>query len=252
MSPFDLSGKNALVTGGNKGLGFAITRGLAQAGANVVIASRTLSDLEHALPRILEGTASHGECIAFDASDRSSVARLGAEALRRMGRIDILVNNAGMNAPQAIDAIDDDTWDRVLEVNLSAVMALTRAVVPSMKTQRWGRIIHVSSIFGLVSKERRNAYSATKSALLGLARASAIDLGPFGITVNCLSPGPFLTDMPKSVLNDAERAAFADHTCLNRWADPVELVGPCLLLASNAGSYITGTALVVDGGYTAR
>ena len=251
-SPFDLTGRTALVTGGNKGLGFAMARGLALAGANVVIASRKLPELEAALPAILLGTKSRGECIAFDAADRRSVSALGAEALSRMVRIDILVNNAGMNAPQAIDAIDDATWDRVLEVNLSAVMALTRAVVPGMKANRWGRIIHIASIFGIVSKERRNAYSATKAALIGLARPSAIDLGPFGITVNCLAPGPFLTDMPKSMLNDAEKAEFAAHTCLNRWAEPGELVGPCLLLASDAGSYITGQTLVVDGGYTSR
>lgn len=252
MNPFDLTGRTALVTGGNKGLGFAMARGLAEAGANLVIASRKLSDLEAALPSILDGTKSRGECIAFDAADRASVAALGAEALRRTGRIDILVNNAGMNAPQAIDVVDDATWDRVVEVNLSAVMALTRALVPGMKSNGWGRVIHVASIFGIVSKGGRNVYSATKSALMGLARASAIDLGPFGVTVNCLAPGPFLTDMPKSVLNDSERGEFAAHTCLNRWADPSELVGPCLMLASNAGSYVTGATLVVDGGYTVR
>jgi NAD(P)-dependent dehydrogenase (short-subunit alcohol dehydrogenase family) len=105
---------------------------------------------------------------------------------------------------------------------------------------------------GFVSKEKRNVYSATKAALLGLARASSIDLGPFGITVNCIAPGPFLTDLPASILSDAEKKAFADRTCVGRWGDARELVGPALLLASDAGSYITGQALVVDGGYMAR
>jgi NAD(P)-dependent dehydrogenase (short-subunit alcohol dehydrogenase family) len=113
-------------------------------------------------------------------------------------------------------------------------------------------VIHVSSIYGLVSKEKRNAYSASKAALVGLCRASAIDLGPFGITVNCIAPGPFLTDMPLSILSDAEKKQFADHTCVGRWAEPKELVGPCLMLASDAGSYVTGSVLVVDGGYVAR
>jgi NAD(P)-dependent dehydrogenase (short-subunit alcohol dehydrogenase family) len=103
-----------------------------------------------------------------------------------------------------------------------------------------------------VSKEKRNIYSATKSALLGLARASALDLGSFGITVNCISPGPFLTDLPASVLSDAEKKVFADRTAVGRWGNPEELVGPVLLLASEAGSYITGQSLVVDGGYLAR
>src|SRR5262245_65963575 len=104
----------------------------------------------------------------------------------------------------------------------------------------------------VVSKEKRNVYSATKSALLGLARASALDLGGDGITVNCLAPGPFLTDLPASVLSDAEKKVFADRTAVGRWGEPKELVGPALLLASDAGSYITGTTLVVAGGYVAR
>ena len=249
---FDLTGRVALVTGGNKGLGRALAFGLAAAGADLVLASRNAGELEATLAEILAATGRRGVAIPFDAADRASVAHLGAEAVRRMGRVDVLVNNAGMNAPQAIDAIDDATWDRVLEVNLSAVMALTRAVVPGMKERRWGRVIHIASIFGQVSKERRNAYSASKSALMGLCRASAIDLGPFGVTVNCLAPGPFLTDMPASVLTAAEKETFADHTCLGRWASPDELVGPALMLASDAGSYVTGTTLFVDGGYCAR
>jgi NAD(P)-dependent dehydrogenase (short-subunit alcohol dehydrogenase family) len=105
---------------------------------------------------------------------------------------------------------------------------------------------------GYLSKENRNAYSATKSALLGLARASALDLGPFGITVNCIAPGPFLTDLPMSVLSQAEQQAFADHTALGRWGKPDELMGVALLLSSDAGSYITGQGIIVDGGYVCR
>src|SRR5439155_2766540 len=112
------------------------------------------------------------------------------------------------------DQIDDATWDEVLEINLSSVMALTRALVPQMKERRWGRIIHISSVMGFLAKEKRNIYCATKAGLLGLARASAIDLGPFGITVNCIAPGPFLTDLPGKLLSDAEKKAFADHTAL--------------------------------------
>jgi NAD(P)-dependent dehydrogenase (short-subunit alcohol dehydrogenase family) len=131
-------------------------------------------------------------------------------------------------------------------------MALTRALAPQMKQRGWGRVIHVSSVMAFLSKEKRNVYSATKAALLGLARASALDLGPSGVTVNCIAPGPFLTDLPMSLLSDAEKKAFADHTALGRWGDPKELVGPALLLASEAGSYITGTTIVVDGGYLCR
>lgn len=249
---FDLTGKVALVTGGSKGLGKAMARGLAEAGADIVIASRHEAELKTALAEILEGTGRRGHLVVADLSKRPEADRLAREALAALGRVDILINNAGTNKPQAIDAISDDTWDAVIELNLGSVMALTRAVVPDMKKRRWGRVIHISSIMGFVSKEGRNVYSATKSALLGLARASALDLGPFGITVNCLAPGPFLTELPASVLSAAEQKVFADRTALGRWGEPAELAGPALLLCSDAGAYITGQALVVDGGYLAR
>jgi NAD(P)-dependent dehydrogenase (short-subunit alcohol dehydrogenase family) len=252
VSLFDLTGKVALVTGGGRGLGKAMARGFAEAGADVVIASRTESELRSALDHILQGTNRRGVYLTADVRQRDDVRRLADTALEKMGRIDILVNNAGTNKPQPIDAIADETWDDVLEINLSSVMALTRALVPQMKTRQWGRVIHISSIMGFVSKEKRNIYSATKSALMGLARASALDLGADGITVNCIAPGPFLTELPASVLTDAEKKVFADRTALGRWGRPEELVGTALLLASEAGSYITGQTFIVDGGYLAR
>jgi NAD(P)-dependent dehydrogenase (short-subunit alcohol dehydrogenase family) len=249
---FDLGGRVALVTGGSKGLGKSMARALAEAGADIVISSRTENELRPALEEILRATGRKGRYVVADMSKRTEAARLAKASLDLMGRVDILVNNAGTNKPQAIDAISDETWDMVLETNLSSVMALTRALVPQMKERRWGRIIHIASVMGYISKEGRNVYSATKSALLGLARASALDLGPFGITVNCIAPGPFLTDLPGTLLSDAEKKVFADRTALGRWGQPDELKGPILLLASDAGSYITGTGFVVDGGYLAR
>ncbi len=252
LNIFDLSGKVALVTGGSKGLGKAMARGFAEAGADVVISSRHENELRAALDEILRGTGRRGRYVVADMSRREDVTRLARTALEQMGRVDILVNNAGTNKPQPIDAITDEVWNEVLEINLSSVMALTRALAPQMKERRWGRIIHISSVMGFLSKEKRNVYSATKSALIGLARASALDLGPFGITVNCIAPGPFLTDLPGGLLSDAEKKTFADHTALGRWGDPRELVGPALLLASEAGSYVTGETIVVDGGYLTR
>jgi NAD(P)-dependent dehydrogenase (short-subunit alcohol dehydrogenase family) len=249
---FDLSGKVALVTGGSKGLGKAMARGFVEAGADVVISSRHEDELKTGLQEILQGTKRRGEYVVADMSRRAESVRLARTALEKMGRIDILVNNAGTNKPQPIDRITDKDWDDIIEINLSSIMALTRALVPQMKERRWGRIIHISSVMAFVSKEGRNVYSATKAALIGFARSAALDLGPFGITVNCIAPGPFLTDLPRGILSDAEKKAFADRTAVGRWAEPHELVGPALLLGSDAGSYITGETIVVDGGYICR
>ena len=249
---FDLTGRVALVTGGSKGLGKSMARIFAQAGADVVISSRHESELEAALPEILEGTGRRGISVTADLSKRGEAERLAKVVLEKMARVDILVNNAGTNVPQSIDQISDEDWDRVVELNVTACMALTRALAPQMKERRWGRVIHVSSVLGLGSKEKRGTYSATKHAVIGMAKGSALDLGPFGITVNCIAPGPFLTDLPMSLLSEAEKKKFSERTALGRWGQPDEMMGPALLLASDAGSYITGTVLVVDGGVIAH
>jgi len=250
---FDLRGRSALVTGGSRGLGKAIARGFVECGAKVMICSRKEDELNRARDEIAEGIEG-AEVIAHvaDLSRREDTDTLAAAALEAFGTVDILVNNAGVNAPQPIDEIDDAVWDRIIEINVTAVMRLTRALAPAMKRQRWGRIIHISSVLGVGSKPGRNAYSASKSAIIGLAKASALDLGPFGITVNCIGPGPFLTDMPMSLLSEPEKEEFANRTALKRWGQPRELAGPALLLASEAGSYITGETLLVDGGAFAR
>jgi NAD(P)-dependent dehydrogenase (short-subunit alcohol dehydrogenase family) len=169
-----------------------------------------------------------------------------------MGHIDILVNNAGSNHPQAIDVIQDSDWDRLVELNLSSCMRLTRLLTPQMKGRGWGRIIHISSVLGLGGAEGRNSYCATKSGLIGLTRASALDLGRFNITVNAIAPGPFLTDLPARMLSEEQKRNFTETTALGRFGRPEELIGPALLLASEAGSYITGQTLVVDGGALCR
>ncbi len=245
---FNLTGRVALVTGGSRGLGKAMARGFAEAGADLVISSRHEDELRRAAAELADGTGVRVECLVADMTSRAEAQRLADEALALMGRVDILVNNAGSNKPQAIDLITDADWDRLVELNLSSCMALTRALAPQMKARRWGRVIHISSIMGFGSKEGRNVYSATKAALIGMAKASALDLGPFGITVNCIAPGPFLTDLPLSVFTMEQQQAIADRTALGRWGEPRELAGTALLLASEAGAYITGETIVVDGG----
>ncbi|MEM7143760.1 MAG: SDR family NAD(P)-dependent oxidoreductase [Verrucomicrobiota bacterium] len=250
---FDLTGKGAVVTGGSKGLGKAMAMGFAGAGADVMICSRSEDELKAAVAEIGEGAT--GGKVAYrvvDMSDRGAVSAFADEAVAELGKVDILVNNAGTNVPQPIDEIEDEAWDGVLELNLSSCMALTRALVPGMKERRWGRVIHISSVLGVGSKEARNVYSATKAALIGMAKASALDLGPYNVTVNCIAPGPFLTDLPLSLLNEEQQQAFSDFTAMGRWGQPAEMAGPALFLASEAGSYVTGECLLVDGGAYAR
>jgi len=245
---FDLTGRVALVTGGSKGLGLAMARVFAEAGADVMISSRHEDELQAAVAQVKDGNSSRVEYLVADMISRDEVRKVADTTVRKLGKVDIVVNNAGSNLPQQIDQIKDSDWDRLIELNLTSCMGLTRAVVPGMKERGWGRIIHISSIMGLASKEGRNAYSATKAALVGMCKATAQDVGPFGITCNCIAPGPFLTDLPGKMLSDAEKKVFADRTAVGRWGQPRELAGTALLLASDAGSYITGTVIVVDGG----
>ncbi len=249
---FDLSGRVALVTGGGRGLGKVMARTFAEAGADVMICSRSEDQLAAAATEIAAEAGARVECLTVDMTRRDDVRRLAETTVERLGKVDILVNNAGHNVPQAIDAVDDDNWDNLLELNLSSCMALTRALVPGMKERCWGRVIFISSVMGLASAAERSPYSATKSALLGLARACAFDLGEHGITANCIAPGPFATELPMSLLTEEKKAIFAGRTALNRWGRPEELAGPALLLASDAGSFITGSVLVVDGGTLAK
>jgi NAD(P)-dependent dehydrogenase (short-subunit alcohol dehydrogenase family) len=249
---FDLTGRVALVTGGSKGIGNAIARGLAQAGADLFLCSRSEEPLANAAEEIRSRTGKRVEYMAADMAVREDVKRVADLAAKRLGKVDILVNNAGWNIPQSIDEIRDEDWQYLVELNLNNVMAMTRAIVPGMKERGWGRVIHISSIMGLASTPKRNAYSATKAALIAMAKASALDLGPSGVTVNCIAPGPIATEMPMSILSKEQQDTLAAKTAVGRWGKPDELIGPALLLASEAGSYITGACLVVDGGTLCR
>jgi NAD(P)-dependent dehydrogenase (short-subunit alcohol dehydrogenase family) len=251
-SLFELTGKVALITGGSKGIGAAIAQGFARAGADLFLCARNAGPLTAMAETIRNETGRRVETTTADMAVRDDLNRVAADAVQQMEKVDILVNNAGWNIPQAIHEIRDEDWNYLVELNLTSVMALTRAIVPGMIERGWGRVIHISSIMGLASTPKRNAYSATKAALIGMCQASALDLGSHGITVNCIAPGPIATEMPMSILSQQQQDALAARTAVGRWARPDELAGPALLLASEAGSYITGECLTVDGGALAR
>lgn len=251
-TPFNLSGRNALVTGGSRGLGKEMARIFAQAGASVAICSRTETQIRAAAQELTQQTGGRIEPLVADLGQRKQTERLAREAAERLGKIDILVSNAGWNVPQPVEKIRDEDWDALLELNLTSSMVLTRALAPAMVERRWGRIIYTSSILGLTSNADRVAYSTTKAGLHGMVKANALRLGPFGVTVNCVAPGPFATEMPMTILTQAQKESFAARTALGRWGEPRELAPTALLLASEAGSYISGTVFVIDGGATAR
>ena len=249
---FDLTGRVALITGGSKGLGKAMARTLATAGADIIVSSRNEKDLDAALDQILAGTDSRGIRIAADMGNRDDVERLASSSIDKMGHVDILINNAGTNLPQNLEEMSYEIWDGLLQLNLTSCVRLASLLTPQMKERNWGRIIYISSIMALGGKEGRSCYAATKAALIGITRVHALELGPFGITVNSIAPGPILTDLPRSLLSEEQLQVFSDQTAVGRWGDPEELGGPALLMASDAGSYITGATLVVDGGVMCR
>ena len=192
---FDLSGRSALVTGASRGLGKEMARLLANAGAEVAVCSRTESEITATARELAAEAGVRVEALVADVGTRPEAERLAREATERLGKIDILISNAGWNIPQPVDAIRDEDWDALLELNLTSSMVLTRALAPAMMQRGWGRIIYISSIMGLASAADRVAYSTTKAALHGMVRANALRLGPHGVTANCLAPGPFTTEL---------------------------------------------------------
>lgn len=245
---FDLNGKVALVTGGSKGIGRAMAHGLAEAGADIVINSRSRAEMDEAMSYILDGTGRQGHCVVADLFQREDTVRLAREALEAMGRVDIIVNNAGTNIVSPVDRIVDQDWDKLIELNLTAPMVLVRECADQMKERKWGRIVNISSIFGMCTKNERGGYSATKSGLIGITRTMAQDLAPWGITANAIAPGPISTPLTDRMVQGELREYF-NSMLLGRWGTPEDLIGPVLLLASDAGSFITGTTLTVDGGW---
>jgi 3-oxoacyl-[acyl-carrier protein] reductase len=249
---FSLAGRTALVTGGSKGIGKAMARGFAEAGANIAISARHEDELKKAKAEIADGTNVKVEYFVADMTQRDQVKKLAKDVLAKLGRVDVLVNNAGSNKPQNLVDTTEEAWDEILELNLSSCYLLSNLLVPGMIERKWGRIIHTSSIMALASNPGRGLYSATKAALIGMARAHALELGPHGITVNCLAPGPVATDLPMNILSDEQKRSFAERTAVKRWGQPIDMVGPALLLATDAGAFITGNVIVADGGLLCR
>lgn len=249
MDLFRLDGRRALVTGGSKGLGRAIAEALAQAGADLVVVSRTASECERAAGEIRAATGRRALAIAADVTRTEDVDRLAAEA----GAIDVLVNSAGINIRGPVATLTEADWDAVLDVNLKAPFLLARRFGLAMAERRWGRIVQLGSILSMIGIAGRTPYASSKAGLLGLTKTLALEWADRGVTVNALCPGPFATEMNRPLLDDPVKyAEFVANIPVGRWGELHEIAGAALFLASDASSYMTGSALYVDGGWTAR
>jgi len=253
---FDLSGKTALVTGGGRGIGRHLAIGLAEAGADVAVASRKLVNCEEAAAAIV-GIGRRGVAIEADIGDPDSVAALADRAVSELGRIDILVNNAGViwGAPTLEYPIEG--WDKVFAVNVRGLWLLSQRVARQMKARGGGSIIHISSISGMRGADEEAepaiAYSASKGAVDALTRDMAVKLAPHGIRVNAIAPGPFDTAMLDHVRHDeAELSRFLEQVPMRRYGGEDDIKGAVVFFASEAARFVTGQTLAVDGGMIVR
>ena len=247
-----LEGHIAVITGASKGLGRQMAEALSQAGASVALVARS-RDLLESVASGIRGNGGRAEVIVADVSDEAGVGQIAQQVESTLGVCDILINNAGMNIRKNVEEFTLSDWNEIVAVNLTGPFLMCRAFVPGMKEKGWGRIINMSSIMSHVSLPQRIGYSSTKFGLLGMVKALALELAPHGITVNGISPGPFGTEMNQPIMNDpVVNQEFVSRIPLGRWGKIEEIGALAVFLSSDDAGFITGTDIVIDGGWTAQ
>jgi NAD(P)-dependent dehydrogenase (short-subunit alcohol dehydrogenase family) len=247
-----LSGKTALITGASKGLGKAMALALSAAGATVALVSRDAAKLGDVQSEI---KAAGGQAAVFvaDVTNEAQVDQLDKEISAKLGKIQILINNAGINIRKNLTDFTLEEWQSVINTNLTSAFLMSRRFVPHMKGTGYGRILCMTSIMSHVSLPQRSAYSASKAAVLGLIRALALELAAEGITVNGISPGPFATEMNLPIVNNPElNSQFVANIPVGKWGKVEDIGSLASFLCSDAASFITGTDILIDGGWTAK
>ena len=240
---FDLSGKNALVTGASGGIGAAIATALHAQGASVALSGTRVEPLE-ALAAELGERAFVTPC---NLSDADSVGALPGQAAEAMGSVDILVNNAGITRDNLFMRMSAEEWADVLQVNLTSAMILSKGVIRGMMKARWGRIVNISSVVGATGNPGQTNYAASKAGLVGMSKSLAYEVASRGITVNCVAPG-FITTAMTDKLNDDQKSAILTQVPAGRMGSSEEIAAAVLYLASDEAAYTTGTTLHVNGG----
>jgi gluconate 5-dehydrogenase len=250
---FNLGGRSAIVTGGSKGLGLAMASGLASAGANILIVNRNADEGSKVAQDLSTEYGVKAFAFSADISNATHTKEMAEEAMSKFGRLDILVNSAGINIRGAIDEVTPDDFDKVMDVNVKGTWLCCRAVTPYMKKATSGKIINLASTLGLVGLANRTPYTSSKGAVVQMTRALGVELAPFNINVNAICPGPFLTEMNLPIADTEDGKKFVvGATVLGRWARMEEIQGAAIFLASDAASYMVGSMVTVDGGWTAR
>ena len=248
---FDVRGRNALITGASRGIGFALARGLGRAGARPVLNGRNEETLDAAVAALAKEGIAAKTC-AFDVTSHTQASASIAELEATGTQIDILINNAGMQTRAPLQDFEVDKFDQLIATNLRSVFSVSQAVAKPMMERKAGKIINIASVMSLLARPSIAPYTASKGAVSSLTKAMAADWAQYGLNCNAIAPGYFKTELNEALEGDADLNSWLiSRTPAGRWGEVEELVGVCLFLASNASDFVNGQTIFVDGGLTA-